>query len=396
MLDTITQTAGTMKFEGALGDLNQSYFFREFTYSTNTFKPDQRTELELADAVVWLEDFLIVIQAKERYASFGATAEDEENWFNKEVQGKAVTQIGNTLKYLRTYDSIELANNQGHKFDLADAKGKRIHKLVVYHPNDNLPPHCGSERFQMVDGIGAVHILRSEDYHGILQSLITPVEVEEYLAYRELLIEKWGNLVNAVSEQALVGHFLRNLPDLPPSPVFIEWLEELRQKSANNDEWDIARIIHLFNERRNTLQKSPVDYYGILKELARLNRVGMEAFKKRFFLAMKAANEDRTVLPYRFQASTGCSFLFIPLGREHLAKRDALLSNLTELNKYDLKIDRCIGLTFVSEGNGTWCDVRWCRIQHPWKHNDKYSAALKENYPFRPVKAAVIERYGFE
>jgi hypothetical protein len=96
-----------MKFEGVLGKLNESYFFREFTFSTNLFKPDRRTELELADAVVWLDDFLIVIQVKERYAAFGATPADEENWFMTEVLGKAVTQVGNTLKYLQTCDSIE-------------------------------------------------------------------------------------------------------------------------------------------------------------------------------------------------------------------------------------------------------------------------------------------------
>src|SRR5713101_1327323 len=130
-----------MRFEGVLGRLNESYFFREFTFSTNTFRPDKRTELELADAVVWLDEFLIVVQVKERYASFGATPSDEENWFQKEVMVKAVNQIGNTLKYLQMYDSIELSNNQGHAFNLARAKGKRTHKLVIYHANEQLPAH---------------------------------------------------------------------------------------------------------------------------------------------------------------------------------------------------------------------------------------------------------------
>jgi hypothetical protein len=69
-----------MKFEDALGKLNESYFFREFTFSTNLFKPNRRTELEFADAVVWLDDFLFIIQVKERYAAFGASPTDEENW----------------------------------------------------------------------------------------------------------------------------------------------------------------------------------------------------------------------------------------------------------------------------------------------------------------------------
>jgi len=70
------------------------------------------------------------------------------------------------------------------------------------------------------------------------------------------------------------------------------------------------------------------------------------------------------------------------------------LGAFAELNKYDLRLQRCVGLTFVSEGNETWCDVQWCRLDYPWEENAKFEEALKENYPFRPVKTTVVERYG--
>ncbi len=383
-----------MRFEGALGRLNESYFFREFTFSTNTFRPDKRTELELADAVVWLDDFLIVVQVKERYATFGATSTDEENWFNREVLGKAVTQIGNTLQYLHSYDSIGLANNQGHTFNLADAKDKRTHKLVIYHPNENLPDRCASQKFHESATAGVIHIIRSGDYLGILETLITPAEVEQYLSFREELIKRWGNVVCEVTEQALVGHFLRNLPEQRPSSDFIKWLAALQQRAGDTEKWDISRIIHLFAERRNTPQKSPTDYYGILKELAKLNRTDMDAFKNRFFHSMKMANADNVVLPNRFVASTGCGFVFIPLQRAQLGDRYHALMAFTQLNKYDLQLQRCVGLTFVSEGNETWCDVQWSRLDYPWEENAEFAAALKKNYPFRPLKTTVVERYG--
>jgi hypothetical protein len=383
-----------MRFEGALGKLNQSYFFREFTFSTNTFRPDKRTELELADAVVWLDDFLIVVQVKERYAAFGATSTDEENWFNSEVLGKAATQIGNTLRYLHSYDSIEVANNQGHAFNLADAKDKRTHKLIIYRPNEKLPEICASQKFHENATAGVIHIIRSDDYLGVLQTLITPAEVEQYLSFREELIKRWRNVVSQVTEQALVGQFLRNVLDQRPSSQFIEWLAALQQRAADTQKWDISRIIHLFAERRNTPQKSPTDYYGILKELAKLNRTDMDAFKTRFFYSMKMADADNIVLPNRFVASTGCGFVFIPLQRARMGDRHHALEAFTQLNKYDLQLQRCVGLTFVSEGDETWCDVQWCRLDYPWKENAKFAAALKENYPFRPVKTAVVERYG--
>ncbi|MGI0086042.1 MAG: hypothetical protein ACREBQ_13265, partial [Nitrososphaerales archaeon] len=302
-----------MRFEGALAKLNESYFFREFTFSTNKFRPDRKTELELADAVVWLEDFLIVVQVKERYASFGATATDEANWFKNEILGKAVTQIGNTLTYLKTFDSIDLENNQGHAFNLANAKDKYTHKLVVYHSEEQLPERYAALKFYTDSTTGIIHIIRSVDYLGILETLITPAEVHEYLSFREKVIEIWEDVVSQVSEQALVGQFLRNIPELRPSEAFVELLAAMQQKARDTQEWDISRIIHLFAERRNTPQESPTDYYEILKESAKLNRTDMGMFKQRFALSMKMANADELVAPYRFVASTGCGFLFIPL-----------------------------------------------------------------------------------
>jgi hypothetical protein len=68
--------------------------------------------------------------------------------------------------------------------------------------------------------------------------------------------------------------------------------------------------------------------------------------------------------------------------------------NFTALNKYDQKLDKCIGLTVIAEDNGTWCDVQWCPMEFPWKENSKLQAALQEHYPFRPVTERKIERYG--
>ncbi len=120
----------------------------------------------------------------------------------------------------------------------------------------------------------------------------------------------------------------------------------------------------------------------------------MAQFKERFKRSMDMANADRVVLPYRFVASTGCGFLFLPLQRSRMAHRIDDLMAFTHLSKYDLKLERCVGLTFVSEGNSTWCDVQWCRIEHPWKEKPEYEEILKTNYPFRPMKQAVVERYG--
>ena len=73
-----------MTFEGDIASLNEHFFFKEFTYSTNTFRPSPSTELELADNVVWLDDMLIIIQLKERERISKTSPDREAKWFEKE------------------------------------------------------------------------------------------------------------------------------------------------------------------------------------------------------------------------------------------------------------------------------------------------------------------------
>ena len=53
-----------MTFEREIASLNEHFFFEEFTYSTNTFRPNPSTELELADSIIWLDDMLVLFQLR--------------------------------------------------------------------------------------------------------------------------------------------------------------------------------------------------------------------------------------------------------------------------------------------------------------------------------------------
>ena len=55
-----------MTFEESIAKLNKAFLFKEFTFSSNTFKPTPQEELELADSLIWLDDLLITFQVKER------------------------------------------------------------------------------------------------------------------------------------------------------------------------------------------------------------------------------------------------------------------------------------------------------------------------------------------
>jgi hypothetical protein len=379
-----------MTFEEAVGNINADYFFREFTFSTNKFKPTPREELQLADAVVWLDDLLIVAQVKERNAAADTTPEKEKNWFLDEIGKKAVRQIRDTLTYLKTYDEIEVLNNRGHPFNLASARAGRIHKLVIYNPNELLAPEYAFKKYRRSKKAGFVHLVHSQAYWGILNTLVTPVEIDEYLAFREGLADRWEDAMSAVNEKAVVGQYLRNLPEEKPNPEFAKYVDALDQ---NQQEWDIAPIINLFLDRKTTNNPLPIDY-DVIKELAKLHRSEMRMFKERFAFSMKKAVSDEFCIPHRFGTSGERGFVFIPLRREDEPRRRDMLLNITALNKYDQRLEKCVGLSFLAEGNESWCDVQWHLMSFPWKEDPRIETFLQEHYPFRPVRERRVERYG--
>jgi hypothetical protein len=383
-----------MTFEEKVSQLNAAYFFREFTFSRNKFKPDANTELELADAVVSLDDLRIIYQVKERNAPADTTAAREAKWFKCEILKHATKQIRDTLEYLKKYPNIEVHNDRGHAFNLAEPSPGRLHKVVVYQPNDLLAHEWKEKKYYESQRAGIIHLLHAADYLGILRTFITPVEVAEYLGYREHLARDWGRLLETVPEQALVGHYLRNLPHVRPTWNFVKFLAELEEQ--DRDEWDISKIIALFPDRRTTPQKGPTDYYVIIKELAKMYRTDMRVFKERFALSMKKALSETVADPYRFVASTGCGFIFIPLQRKDMGKRDELLRAFTHLHKYDMKLDRCIGLSFTAEEGTGFCDVQWYRMEFPWNEDERARLFIREHSPLRPLKTHRVERYGLE
>jgi hypothetical protein len=380
-----------MSFEDEIAQLNEHFFFREFTYSKNTFRPKPTAEVELADSILWLDDVVVAFQLKERNLAGVTTAQKETRWFERKILTRGTRQIRDTLTYLRSHEEIELENHRGHSFRLKSHKITTIHKVICYLANDKLPDKCGSRKFYRSGTAGIIHLIQAKDYFGIVRTLLTPPELSEYLSFREELIEKWGDKVNSVPEPALVGHYLRGDVDTSPNIDFLYYLAVLEHKI---DEWDMSGIIKQFPDRVTT-GNEPTDYYSIVTELAKLKRNELREFKKRFQLSMEKCRSDRFAQPYRFASPrTDCGFLFIPLEKNLLDQRQRGLKNLTYGCKYDLKLSKCIGVSFAPEEGG-WYSVEWCYMEFPWKFDAETEERLRLNNPFRDVRTTELERYTY-
>lgn len=380
-----------MSFEASTAKLNQHFFFREFTFSKTTFRPTPEEEVELADSILWLDDLLVVFQLKERSIPGSSAADREERWFNQKVVALGTRQIRDTLTYLSAHKRIELKNHQGHTFELNNSKIKSMHKIVCYLADDSLPYECHSKKFHRSKTAGIIHLIGAQDYKIIAHTLLTPPELSEYLAFREELIEKWGISVNSVPEPALLGQYLVGDADSSPSIAFVEYLSALDHRA---DEWDISGIIKNFPDRVTT-DNEPTDYYEIIIQIAKLKRNELREFKKRFQLSMEKSHSDELVLPYRFASPrTGCGFVFIPLAADMVAHRRRGIENLTYAGKYDLKLDRCLGISFAAEEGG-WYAIEWCYMEFPWQHDGDVEERLRCRNPFREVRTTNLGRYTY-
>jgi len=382
-----------MKFEADIAQLNESYFFREFTFSRQTFRPTPKDELELADTIVWLDNLLIVYQIKEREKKESTTSEIEERWFQQKVIGKATRQIRDTMSYLRKRETINVSNHRGHTFTLSHTLIESAYKVVVYLPSEALSVGCRFKKCHRSKTANVfIHLFSASDYLGILKILVTPAEVAEYLSFRESLVERWNEEVSHLPEQALVGQYLKGEVDARPSEEFADYLGAL---SRRYEEWDLSRLMNLFSERI-TDSRSETDYYKIIGEIGKLNRGDLKAFKERLVLSMEKAKADHFTVPYRIAIPrTGCGFVFVPLTKDLFASRRNALLNFTHAHKYDQKLSKCVGVVFGYEQEG-WYSVDWCYAEFPWQQDLELEERLRTKFPFRKVRFHEEPRYTFD
>jgi len=264
-------------------------------------------------------------------------------------------------------------------------------KIVSYTAHKLLPNPYQEIKHHFSKSVGFIHIIPSIDYEGICRVLITPTEVHEYLQFRELLITAYEQETRPLPEQAIVGQFLTGDINAEPSITYCQYLSRL---DGRYKDWDILNIIHKFGDKITDPVASN-DYYKVIIEVAKLKRNDLIGFKKRFELSIEKAKKNELVLPYRIVVPrTGCGFVFIPLCQNAKTHKSIALKNLTLAHKYEQKLTKCVGISFVSDGGGFFC-IDWCFMEFEWKYSQMIEEKLKNNFPFREVTSELLPTYYF-
>lgn len=384
--------------EENIAALNKNIFLREFSFSNNKFKPNPNEELELADHIIWIDKLLIAYQLKEREILSAGSADGERNWFERKVLGKGTKQIRDTLKFLSEHSNISIENERGHIFNVNGSLVDHIIKVVMYTLGANLPDECRNTKRHISSTAGLIHILPLEDYVGVCRTLITPAEIAEYFDYREQVLSSWLAEVEELPEQAILGQFLWGDFSICPTKESVGYLAALEK---DIESFDITKLLYNFSEHtEKSLVRNINDiaiehaYYKILTEFAKLRRSALREIKLRVDLCFQACREDKFMVPTRMGLPhLGCGFVFIPLTQEAFPYRLAALENLTEAAKYDMKLDKQIGISFAKEGEDFLID--WCFIERPWQHDPTMEEKLRNSYPFSRAEEKRIPHYKF-
>lgn len=264
-----------------------------------------------------------------------------------------------------------------------------IKEIIIYTPDVDFPEEIRQKRFYNSTEIGLIHLFHSEDYYWICKYLITPAEINEYLDFRENFYLADSHRSDLLPEQYVLGHFLETLD---VKEVYAHYINNLKKIDTDSEDFDMSFLIERFSDKI-TLNKNTTDYYNIIKEIAKLNRFELKAFKDRFNWSRDKCSLEDYQIPTRMYAKrTDCAFVFIPLPSSKAENWRIALENYTFSQKYDMKANKCIGLIMFRRPTAKeYFELYWMFIESPWIFNKEEEDILKENYPFRKVRIEEVK-----
>ncbi len=386
--------------ENLVNILNQSHFYKEFSFTKNEFFPEPGSEQQFADHVVWLRDVLIIYQIKERASRDSSSIESERTWFRKKVLGLGKKQIKDSLAFLRRCPNIRIANQRRDVFDINTPDIKRIFSVMIYQTPNVLPLDCLAQKLVISSSAELIHVFSWPDYLMVLETLITPGEFIEYLTCRKDILEQY-RLQEQITEKNVLGRYLR----LAPSKAVTDYrIDEDFSKHVDRLISDVGKfdISYILDNLRNNIEESEsnlekkTDYYYVLVELVKLGRLELMAAKKRIRKCLEAVESGSLKLPYRFtSASSHCGFLFLPIQSCNISEETSLLVNLTVTSKYEQKLQRHVGISFAKRDSNI-IYIRWVLVDYPWKHDSRIDKLLGGQYPFRSLREKIEFPYRFQ
>lgn len=370
--------------EKEITQINQNVFFKEFTFDKNDFIIDGHNKVELADNVLWLDDLMIVIQIKEKDLKGNSSVDD---WLKNKVFKKAKDQVKNTLKYLYDHKTISIANghNENHILDIR--KIVSIHSVIIYKIDDWNKESEVAKKYITQDN-RLIHFISFDDYIQVCRYIITPVELGQYLYFREKMLRNNMN-IDELPEQYFLAHYFQNPINTTFNILYICNLNKICEKIISKE--DEFYLGYFISHMRETLYAygNERDYYFTVRELAKLNRGEMKLFKERLLAIIHGEPKSLPVLMKRFASDrTKCGFVLMKLNEDVKDTWSNALINFAYEFKYKWKLEKCIGLVVLKDNE--YYDFKWCYMEGKWAYDEEWEKRVEEDIEING-KGKIIE-----
>ena len=261
--------------ERLLSAFSEKYFFQDLVMDDLKFTPPGTTEKELADLVVNLGDTIIAVQLKARDDAFYTHDKAKETtWLAKRCRD-AKKQVKESIEYIKTGLFPEFCNKRGVASALNP--GAKVVPLVVFDNVEVLDyPHLLRKHSE--DGMN-INCMSFADYQQMCHTLVTPMEIVQYLEYRESFYEENGD-PDIVILEGLNDELLITRPRKQEALVFQFLTERYTYKDAKS--WSEAlpffqNFLHMLPDRI-TMSSSNCGALEIIRFLSHLNRAEISAF----------------------------------------------------------------------------------------------------------------------
>lgn len=340
--------------EQICNDLGAKFFCKDYVFENLNYFNDHGNKVELCDGLFAFGDFYVAIQIKERVENNGRS---DENWLKKVVYEKAVNQVVETVKTIKT---VQLKVNDKYHQSVDLNRSNIIFPIVVFE-NDSITDYTKTIQVNDV----RINVFSLSDYRVMLETLMHPYDIVCYLEERFCWINKCnGHLpffVLGEGEKTTIISRIKNEKDF--SNFFSQYIYD-GDKKARDDSLRILAIINSFREKQ--IKKCP-DYKCILNLLQLIRPQMASAFIDRFKYSWDSACKNIFDYSKAIQLivdNKKTSIVFCSVGTSPFEDK-GIYTMICDAKQQQQHVDRILLIAFVGDNNNT-CQIDWVYFEKPF------------------------------
>lgn len=330
---------------------NNKYFLKEFTFSDTKFVPDNETEIELADSIIFTKDFSLIFQAKERNE---INKGEDIKWFNSTVLKKAKDQIKKTYKNLERLKLVDVENDIGLNASLKRSILDHAVAVIIHSKIDI--PSSESKNFIISQSIGFIHVLNLEEYCIIIEQLIMPTDIYMYFQNRKKSLE--GKYFNNESD-CLINYMEQSVRE------FIKEQPSYFIQKIGDSKYDVNYAVSVLRDELNIANQSTakgsqddyldyLDYRSLLQYLALLDWLEM----KQFLIILDSIEfyieSDISSKPYRIvNERLNCGFVITYIDTQNRNRWYNIMNTFMKFHCFEFNLGYCIGIAYTKDDEGS-------------------------------------------